>query len=81
MNVVSCVVQPGKAGLLSSMNIISLFQVSGKDPCYSLSCTILLLAAVTVLRESDKMPGRYFPKIHITDHHCGTRTDYRVSIL
>ena len=45
-----------------------------------MTSTILLLAAVTVLRESDKMPGRYFPTIHITNHHCGTRTDYRVSI-
>jgi len=33
-------------------------KVSGKDPGYGLTCTILLLAAVTVLRESDKMPGR-----------------------
>jgi len=27
------------------------------------------------------MPGRYFPTTHIANHHCGTRTDYRVSIL
>jgi hypothetical protein len=56
-------------------------QLSGKDAGYGLTCTILLLAAVTVLRESDKMPGRYFPTVHITNHHYGIRTDYRVSIL
>ena len=56
-------------------------QVSGKDVSYGLTCTILLLAAVTVLRESEKMPGRYLPTSHITNHHCGIRTDYRVSIL
>jgi len=33
-------------------------KVSGKDLGYGMTCTILLLAAVTVLRESDKMPGR-----------------------
>jgi hypothetical protein len=35
------------------------------DVIYGLTCTMLLLAAVTVLRESDKMPGRYLPTIHL----------------
>jgi hypothetical protein len=34
------------------------FQVSGKDPGYGLTGMILLLSAVTILRENDKMPGR-----------------------
>jgi hypothetical protein len=34
------------------------FQVSGKDPGYGLTCVTLLLTAITILRESDKMPGR-----------------------
>jgi hypothetical protein len=34
------------------------FQVSGKDPGYGLTGVILLLAAVTILKENDKMPGR-----------------------
>jgi len=33
-------------------------KISGKDAGYGWTCTILLLAAVTILRESDKMPGR-----------------------
>jgi hypothetical protein len=34
------------------------FQASGKDPAYGLTGVMLLLAAVTILRENDKMPGR-----------------------
>ncbi|KDR12595.1 saccharopine dehydrogenase-like oxidoreductase [Zootermopsis nevadensis] len=33
-------------------------KISGEDPFYGLTSLILLLSAVTILRESDKMPGR-----------------------
>jgi hypothetical protein len=69
LKVESCVVKSVQAGLLYSMIF---FQVSGKDVAYGLTCTMLLLAAVTVLRESDKMPGRCLPTIHSTNHYCGT---------
>jgi hypothetical protein len=55
--------------------------VSGKDVGYGWTCTMLLLAAVTILRESDKMPGRYLPTLHITNNHCGTTTVRAYSIF
>lgn len=36
---------------------VMITKLSGHDPGYSFTCTALVLSAITVLKESDKMPG------------------------
>lgn len=33
-------------------------QVTGRNPGYGFTATALLLAGITILKESDKMPGK-----------------------
>jgi hypothetical protein len=49
----------GGGGDVDSCSIkVHCFQVSGKDPGYGMTSVIVLLSAITILRESGKMPGR-----------------------
>lgn len=34
-------------------------KVSGTDPAYGATCVMLLLSAITILKESDKIPVTY----------------------
>ena len=34
-------------------------KVSGKNPGYGSTCIALLISAITILKESDKMPDKY----------------------
>ena len=40
-------------------NKVMITKVSGIDPAYKATCTMLLLSGVTILKESDKIPVTY----------------------
>jgi hypothetical protein len=40
----------------NSVNKEMITKVSGVNPGYGATCTLLLIAAITILKESDKMP-------------------------
>lgn len=40
-------------------NKVLITKVSGTNPGYGATCTMLLLSAITILKESDKIPVKY----------------------
>lgn len=43
-------------------------KVSGINPGYGATCTMLMISALTVLREADKLPDKYVILLELFNH-------------
>lgn len=44
-------------------------KVSGTDPAYGATCVMLLLSAITILKESDKIPVTYVYSFYLNVYY------------